>query len=851
MNGPRLAQQLFDWVLWNSAGGAVLVVLVLLAQRLIGSRVSARWRYNLWLLVVARLVVPALPALTVPAFQWPKLERARSAWTFAPAHPGRLTGRANLLARRSSSSREGLLRPSAKSRAALPATGAVEPKAFSVIAPEIMAPQREQIATTGVAEADRPDDPDFAAVAEIPAPPVDPEDRLRLAWNRAAFPASRDPLVLPVRPAPAPIPAASVPELAKPIIRPGTLAGSAPQSIPWGAMVLLTWLGTAAALLGRIAFVSARLALATRRLPNVTDPAVRELLEDCCRLLKVRRPPVLLIGPADSGPALLGVLHPKLLLPPCVLTGFAWRELRLILLHELAHLKRRDIPMNYVLSALQALHWFNPLVWLAFRGMRADRELACDEMVLSLTPWRESRAYGSTIVKLLELLCRGTVPAGAMGAIQHKALMHRRIAMIAQFDSRKHSWSATGLMFSLVIATAAAVSSVRAQSSSDPQPPRAGQRATAQTSRPPVSNDRSVSQARAAVEAAAAGPHAEPAATPAGSPELVEPEPPQPSAQPGSVPLLELAPAATGAGAQPPPAQEPMNPAVKVGEGPGGDALIRSVQDPASVRADEQTLEKLRHPHPLEVEGIPLSDVLAKLADIAHVDIVIDNRPISEADIDPGAAAVTLKVRETRPVEDLLKLSLRLVDPALDFSIVDGVVFVSTRAELSRHLVTRVYRIEDLGNAAELAEAIAQTVPWLPGRPGLHFFGSNLIVTTSEPNQRQIAKLLQLLRDQTPARAGVPGHDALTSALPNWTQERLSEYRKVAHAHELMATRYAPSSPQVRETEADIAVLEKELGSVVNHLQASGHAQEAENLQKELQSIRQVMSGTQRTVSVP
>jgi len=52
-------------------------------------------------------------------------------------------------------------------------------------------------------------------------------------------------------------------------------------------------------------------------------------------------------------------------------------------LHELAHLKRWDLPLGCLVSLLQVLHWFNPILWYGFRRMRADREQACDAMALN------------------------------------------------------------------------------------------------------------------------------------------------------------------------------------------------------------------------------------------------------------------------------------------------------------------------------------------------------------------------------------------------------------------------------------------------------------------------------------
>lgn len=62
------------------------------------------------------------------------------------------------------------------------------------------------------------------------------------------------------------------------------------------------------------------------------------------------------------------------------------RELHHVFLHELAHVRRADSLQNGLLLILQALHWFNPVVWFAFRCLRADRELAADALALPPAP---------------------------------------------------------------------------------------------------------------------------------------------------------------------------------------------------------------------------------------------------------------------------------------------------------------------------------------------------------------------------------------------------------------------------------------------------------------------------------
>src|SRR6478672_11536747 len=71
MNWEDVGMSAGRWALTNSAGAAVIAILVFIVQTLLGDRISPRWRHNLWLLVVVRLVLPALPGIRLPLPHFP------------------------------------------------------------------------------------------------------------------------------------------------------------------------------------------------------------------------------------------------------------------------------------------------------------------------------------------------------------------------------------------------------------------------------------------------------------------------------------------------------------------------------------------------------------------------------------------------------------------------------------------------------------------------------------------------------------------------------------------------------------------------------------------------------------
>ncbi|MCU1246155.1 MAG: hypothetical protein JWN02_2065 [Acidobacteria bacterium] len=151
-------------------------------------------------------------------------------------------------------------------------------------------------------------------------------------------------------------------------------------------------------------------------------------------------------------PALHGLLAPILLLPRGMSAAFTADELRHVVLHELWHVRRLDVAVNWLLSIVQAIHWFNPFVWFATSRIKEERELACDELTLSCLEEEERFSYGTTILKLLERF-RAAAPVPALvGIVDHKQKMKRRLTMITSYRS--------GRRFSAVFVAVLAVVSI-------------------------------------------------------------------------------------------------------------------------------------------------------------------------------------------------------------------------------------------------------------------------------------------------------------------------------------------------------------------------------------------------------
>jgi len=329
---PSPLEHYFSWLLEATWQASVLALAVMATQWLLGARLTARWRYALWMLVLARLLAPQLPA--------------------SPLSMHRLTAPPQIV------------------RQWEDPAGATE-----------AAPRPPLPATKTLAEAQK-------------AGPAEAAEEPHAAW------------------------------------RPGQIAA-------------LVWLGGAAMAAGYF-WAMNLLFLKKLRPTGETDETILALLGSCAAEMGVRRPVGMAATALIDAPAIMGLWRPRLLMPAGYARKFSREELRHIFLHEMAHVKRGDVAVNWLMAAAQCLHWFNPLAWLALARMRADREAATDACVLERQTERERGAYGAMLLALAQGLNRPQGPQGAVGILEGKSALRRRIEGIANFTKGSNGWSLVG-----------------------------------------------------------------------------------------------------------------------------------------------------------------------------------------------------------------------------------------------------------------------------------------------------------------------------------------------------------------------------------------------------------------------
>jgi beta-lactamase regulating signal transducer with metallopeptidase domain len=165
-----------------------------------------------------------------------------------------------------------------------------------------------------------------------------------------------------------------------------------------------------------------------------TPPHVPAILNQCLLELHMDRPPIVLVTQAVDSPAVVGLFSPRLLLPRAPIDS---SQLRLIFLHELAHIKCRDVAMDWLWAILQALHWFNPVLWWIAPLRRADREQARDELVLKIAGTQYASDYGQTLLNLAAGSAIQSIVPGLIGLGSANNRLRERIQNLASIDDRR------------------------------------------------------------------------------------------------------------------------------------------------------------------------------------------------------------------------------------------------------------------------------------------------------------------------------------------------------------------------------------------------------------------------------
>ncbi|PGU80135.1 M56 family metallopeptidase [Bacillus cereus] len=216
-------------------------------------------------------------------------------------------------------------------------------------------------------------------------------------------------------------------------------------------LALYVWLAGVIILAAITFLTNRRLYSYIKKQPDITDEQVTTVFNRCKQSMKMKKAVSLHLAGKIASPTVFSFFRPKVLLSKKHMKVLNEQQLQYVFYHELAHIKRNDVAVNWIMYSLILLNWFNPILWYAYFCMREDQELACDAYALTFIDKEEQIAYGHTIITLLEHYSY-QVPSLA-NLSRNKRTLKRRIIMIKKFQKKSYRLSLLGVIVIVAIAS--------------------------------------------------------------------------------------------------------------------------------------------------------------------------------------------------------------------------------------------------------------------------------------------------------------------------------------------------------------------------------------------------------------
>ncbi|WP_032121228.1 M56 family metallopeptidase [Clostridium amazonitimonense] len=184
--------------------------------------------------------------------------------------------------------------------------------------------------------------------------------------------------------------------------------------------------------------------------PLCEDEEIIDILKDCTKSMGINKKISVIYSNKIKTPTLCGIIKPKILVPRKAMDSLSLKEKRYVFLHELSHLKRKDILFNWISTVLLVIHWFNPILWLSFSRMKKDCEVCCDELTLKYINPEEYKNYGETLIKLMSMLSLSNWTPGTT-SMANKNEIKRRIIMISKFKKKPVLTSVLAVLITVAV----------------------------------------------------------------------------------------------------------------------------------------------------------------------------------------------------------------------------------------------------------------------------------------------------------------------------------------------------------------------------------------------------------------
>ncbi|WP_113671619.1 M56 family metallopeptidase [Vallitalea guaymasensis] len=229
----------------------------------------------------------------------------------------------------------------------------------------------------------------------------------------------------------------------------------------------IIWLaGLLIILIGAI-LIQGRFTYKLKSCERIDDSELLIIMEKCKKILGIKRNVNIYMGDNFKSPFIIGIFRPSVYIPKQMI-NVDQEHFQHVILHELAHYKRKDLIYNIFSVIAIGIHWFNPIIWRITSIIKSDIELACDTYVLDKLGEDNAISYGESILVVTRLfLTRRNQIGLACYFSNTKKQLERRIIMINKFKKNTYKFTALSLMLALLIGGIVLTNPVRAKQKND------------------------------------------------------------------------------------------------------------------------------------------------------------------------------------------------------------------------------------------------------------------------------------------------------------------------------------------------------------------------------------------------
>ncbi|GMQ56943.1 hypothetical protein AN1V17_13370 [Vallitalea sediminicola] len=182
------------------------------------------------------------------------------------------------------------------------------------------------------------------------------------------------------------------------------------------------------------------------------DLQLEYLFTSCKTVIAPTQNVRLIVSNFINVPSLYGIIRPVIIMPKSILANKEKKEVRLLLIHELMHLKLRHNVIKGIYLLLTTIYWFNPLIWLGLKKLDEDGELYCDNEVVNFISSADNIAYGNLIIDLASYDQDFKLPIQAVSFINNKKYIKKRVLNIAYKKSKNRKTRIIGCLITFIMA---------------------------------------------------------------------------------------------------------------------------------------------------------------------------------------------------------------------------------------------------------------------------------------------------------------------------------------------------------------------------------------------------------------